>query len=691
MKTLKKIIVLIVLLFATLAFYSNVEASSDLYLNSLNFDVQINSDGSMDVVETWNIDVSDTNTLYKTFKIDSTKYTSITNGSVSRITSSGLEIPMEDYGDYAYHLPTDEYYFLDMGSNYEVAWGTGYENSSGTAIYKISYHVNDAIAIYNDCAEMYWQFLGSDFEIPAKKITGTIKLPSAVSNLDELRVWGHTPDLNGTITKASNDTVTFEVNNNQAEKMVEVRIAMPNNGVAYSGRMYNANRLNTILQEENSWANEANATRMGKIIITVIICLVIFGVLIYFAVKNIRILATVKPVVPTTHYDYFRDLPRADATPAEALYILNENYQGFNQYDIGRVFSSTLLNLALKKFIKIEEIKDSKGKEDSRITILNNNSNQVQLNSDEIYVYNFLITACKNKTKSVFNKGNLSDNPDEITMQELKKYINANSSRVVNLKNGLDKSIKKKLTANNILDLKGIKRRNANMAGCSIGVIIPFVMIFLLDNIDFVTNTVNSIGIPWYVLVLALVMLIADFVLISKANKRISVYTQAGVDEQDKWKAFKKYMEDFSLLKEKDVPDLAVWERYLVYATAFGISEKVIKQLKIVYPDFDNYDYNIYPTIFIMSHMDFSSSFKSVSNAMSSSFSSGSGGGGGFSGGGGRRRRSVVVEEEGKTSSFSLHFLLGDGPFCKIFYFWDGLFGKFAFIENASSKEKTID
>ena len=133
MKTLKKIIVLIVLLFATLAFYSNVEASSDLYLNSLNFDVQINSDGSMDVVETWNIDVSDTNTLYKTFKIDSTKYTSITNGSVSRITSSGLEIPMEDYGDYAYHLPTDEYYFLDMGSNYEVAWGTGYENSSGKA------------------------------------------------------------------------------------------------------------------------------------------------------------------------------------------------------------------------------------------------------------------------------------------------------------------------------------------------------------------------------------------------------------------------------------------------------------------------------------------------------------------------------------------------------------------------------
>lgn len=665
MKILKRAIILIVFLLGALSIFNSVEASSDLYLNRLNFDVQINSDGSMDVVETWNIDISDTNTLFKTFKRDSTKYTNITDGSVSRITKSGVEIPLEDYGDYAYHVPTDEYYFISMGANYEVAWGTGYDNSSGTETYKIKYHVEDAIAVYNDCAEMYWQFLGSDFEIPAKKITGTIKLPAEVSNLDDLRVWGHTPDLNGTITKASNDTVTFEVNNNKAEKMVEVRIAMPNNLITYSGRMYNANRLNYILQEENEWADEANSSRMVKIIISAIVCLIIFGVLLFFAIKNIRILLKVKPVVPTTHFDYFRDLPRQDASPAEALYILTDKYQGFTQYELGQVFSSTVLDLSLKKIIKIEEIPDG-GKKDSKITILPQDSNSVSLNSDEIIILNFLITACQNKSKSIFGGSKESDNPNEITMKELKKYISNNSSKVVALKSAIDKAIKSKLTSNRILDLKGIKRRNANMAGCSIGVFIPFVLVFLLDNIDFVTNTVNSIGIPWYLLVIALIWLIVDFILINRANNRISVYTQEGVDEQDKWKAFKKYMEDFSLLKEKDVPDLTIWEKYLVYATAFGISEKVIKELKIVYPDFDNYDYNIYPTIFIMSHMDFSSSFRSVSNAMSSSFSSGSGGGGGFSGGGGRRRRPVVVEEEGKTSSFSFFYIFSVGEGLKL-------------------------
>ena len=420
---------------------------------------------------------------------------------------------------------------------------------------------------------------------------------------------------------------------------------------SYSGRMYNANRLNYILQEENEWAEEANSSRIVKIIITVIICLIIFGVLLFFAIKNIRILLKVKPVVPTTHFDYFRDLPRENCSPAEALYILDGKYQGFTQYDIGKVFSSTILNLSLKKLIKIEEIPEG-GKKDSKITILSQEANNVTLNSDEIIILNFLNTACKNKSKSIFGGSKETDNPNEITMKELKKYISNNSSKVVLLKNAIDKAIKSKLTSNRILDLKGIKRRNANMAGCSIGVFIPFVLVFLLDNMEFVTNTVNSIGIPWYLLGIALIWLVVDFILINRANNRISVYTQEGVDEQDKWKAFKKYMEDFSLLKEKNVPDLAIWEKYLVYATAFGISEKVIKELKIVYPDFDNYDYNIYPTIFIMSHMDFSSSFRSVSNAMSSSFSSGSGGGGGFSGGGGRWRRPAVVGEEGKPSSF---------------------------------------
>ena len=106
-------------------------------------------------------------------------------------------------------------------------------------------------------------------------------------------------------------------------------------------------------------------------------------------------------------------------------------------------------------------------------------------------------------------------------------------------------------------------------------------------------------------------------------------------------------MEDFSLLNEKEVPAIEVWEHYLVYATAFGISDKVLKQLKTIYPNIDELgSVNTSTYMYFMYHSNFSSSIsRSVSSSMSTSYSSGTGGGGGFSGGGGGGRRPEEVEE----------------------------------------------
>ena len=48
------------------------------------------------------------------------------------------------------------------------------------------------------------------------------------------------------------------------------------------------------------------------------------------------------------------------------------------------------------------------------------------------------------------------------------------------------------------------------MASCSMRAFIPIVLIFLLDNMEFVTNTANSIGILWYLLVIAGILLILN-------------------------------------------------------------------------------------------------------------------------------------------------------------------------------------
>ena len=119
------------------------------------------------------------------------------------------------------------------------------------------------------------------------------------------------------------------------------------------------------------------------------------------------------------------------------------------------------------------------------------------------------------------------------------------------------------------------------------------------------------------------------------------------------WKGLKHYMEDFSMLDKREVPEITLWEKYLVYATAFGIADKVLKQLKTVYPNLENMtSSNTYTYMNLMINTNFTSSFSnSISSAMSSAYtsataSSGSGGGGGFSGGGGGGRRTVAVEVE---------------------------------------------
>ena len=121
------------------------------------------------------------------------------------------------------------------------------------------------------------------------------------------------------------------------------------------------------------------------------------------------------------------------------------------------------------------------------------------------------------------------------------------------------------------------------------------------------------------------------------------------------WNGLKKFMEDYSMLDERLVPDIVLWEKYLVYATAFGVADKVLKQLKVVHPEMfdrrdDYYGRNRYGYWYMVNsphyHDNFFNSFnrdlgnvyKKAASSYSvahSSSSSGSGGGGGFSGGGG--------------------------------------------------------
>lgn len=147
----------------------------------------------------------------------------------------------------------------------------------------------------------------------------------------------------------------------------------------------------------------------------------------------------------------------------------------------------------------------------------------------------------------------------------------------------------------------------------------------------------NSFKIYIAILILSIVLMTVLY----KNKKR----TKEGTFEYKKWKAIKNFLNDFGSFQDKEVPEVELWEKYLVFATLFGCSKKVLKVMKIEEIENPNmpsdiyYNFRFANTIAKTITSSYASA-RSVYAAENSSsggggYSSGSGGGGGFSSGGG--------------------------------------------------------
>ena len=117
-------------------------------------------------------------------------------------------------------------------------------------------------------------------------------------------------------------------------------------------------------------------------------------------------------------------------------------------------------------------------------------------------------------------------------------------------------------------------------------------------------------------------------------SRRHVLFTQFGADEYTKWRGLYNFLNSETLMKERTVSELALWECYLIYATAFGISEKVIKALQIRCPNIDRSVSPILWNPYFRTRYFYASSRSFRSVAHTASYSSRSGGWGGYGGGG---------------------------------------------------------
>ena len=162
-----------------------------------------------------------------------------------------------------------------------------------------------------------------------------------------------------------------------------------------------------------------------------------------------------------------------------------------------------------------------------------------------------------------------------------------------------------------------------------------------------------SYELAWLAIGIIIFMVIVIVFVISR-----KFYTKKGAEHYAKWMAHKRFLEDFSRFNEKELPEVTLWDKYLVYAVILNCADKLSKEMELKMPNMDTTDtayvgYNPYMTHYIITtnlyssinsgvHTAVSSSRSSIAASNSSSgggFGGGSiGGGGSFGGGGGGGR-----------------------------------------------------
>ncbi|MEA2021734.1 MAG: DUF2207 domain-containing protein [Candidatus Caldatribacteriota bacterium] len=476
------------------------------------------------------------------------------------------------------------------------------KSNNENKVFLLEYQLENIATLYNDTAEFYWKFFDKTNTSPIGHVKIELEFPETVLPKD-LKVFGHGP-LNGKVSIEDDGKVIYEVSKLSSGEMLEARILFPTNLVPESTKIIGENKFSEIMEEEISWAKKSNREKsvniFGFLLAPLLLLFnIFFAIRVYYKYD--------KELKADVDMEYYRELP-GDITPAVLSKLMS--IQGVGTKDI----LATLMDLVRKKYLKVEEIPAGR-KKDYRFTILEPET--VDLKKHEAQLIHWLFYS-------------IGDGKT-IALKEIKDYAKASLSQSSFRSNYL-KWVKRVGEEFKKYNYFGQSKESIKVTLKTI--LIEFAVIILLALLGLL------LGGQWYAFFPALFMVIFTGPILIVYGAILKKKTRRGINEYTKWRAFKRFLLHFSNMKDYEIPSIAVWEHYLVYAITLGVAEKVISRLKVVLRD---QDISFRNSTYLYAMTDRSGNlnsgmFKSFNKSFSSAFvstSSSSGGGGGFSSGGG--------------------------------------------------------
>jgi len=477
-----------------------------------------------------------------------------------------------------------------------------YPTSNNSITFYASYTLKDVAVIHNDIAEIYWNFIGSSFRENIKEVEIKLYLPNS-DNSDNFRVYAHS-SLVGEIQKIETNGAIITMTNYQAGNDVDMRIIFDKNVLNETIvlKKTNQNALDKILEIEEKRAEERNVAikkaQTTNNIMTILSGLYIAGAIALAIYIYLKYDKEHKSDFKSQYYREFIE----DYDVEVIDYLMQKNITS-------NAMSASIMNLIYKKKIKAEVIEGKK--KDYVFELLNTEDISV----NEKYLIEFLF----NRVGS----GSL------FTTIELKKYASSTKT--------YDKFTSSYENWKNKIITEGKKQEFYESNGGIKAIAIIYALFGLLLFIFNISANIEN-GLPIFALIVGIVLFFYA-ILFSKR-------TEKGNEHYSKWNAFKNFLNDFGTFDQKELPEIILWERYLVYAVIFGLAKKVQKGMNVKIKEISASD-GISPSymdLYLYHHLSMNIS-NSVSTAVrgaqsaavqaASSYASGSGSGGGFSSGGG--------------------------------------------------------
>ncbi len=568
-------------LFIVAGFRTNVSAAPSF--DSGHYDIEILENGNAEITETWVVRFDDERTYsvyYRQYALSD--YYEITDWSA---TIDGSEMEEESTFDdlnpwntFAAGIKDNEYLIELYQSSYDE-----------TRIFTISYTVKNAVKIYEDVADFVWDLTGENEAAMIRDLTARVTVPTG-SEPEEFRIWSHGP-LNGTFLKEDETTAAFDISSVGASEIVDIRVCVPT--YLFSGGYYVAEeKKNDILAYEEGLAEKANAEReelerlreeerlrreewekdhpvqaalqdfftedyhLGFVVAGIFAGFI--GIFIAAAqakkrdAKIIRTQYTAEQNPP-----YYRELP--DNTPPAVLNTLLSWFPKFEKSKEGNAFSATMLDLFLEGYMDMKRNADG----ETEIKVY---PERTPVRNYENTLISLIIAAAS---------GNAS-----VTLKDIQSYIRKNQSEVAGIIRQFNMEVKAEGMESPYLEEMEIKANGSKSLG----------RLFTLIGAVFTIYSILAFyydGAGWASIMIAIFTFLPFFCIaaICEGHDRTEkVLSQSGTDKASLWWAFGKFLDDFSTFEEKELPEVKMWGKYLVYATALGKSKKLIKELALYYP-----------------------------------------------------------------------------------------------------------